>query len=457
MIKYNDKTSFGNDVFTEGNARKKDLDPVEVSYLVIDNVFKEDVSKTLQKIATAINVQLMLPDGSRIPFIPFDEFTGSLHEDKVYLYGVSGSGKSRTIYELIKSKVANLDRIFIINPRNVIADSSIEAGRMDIYQLVDRFTNNDGVLWDNFPDDLVKKDVQSGRKALEIIISKELATIMIALKPKYLEVYRDIAIDVVEIYRHPMTYNKEKIKGIVKLYGLNTRFKQLYLKYIQNDLDKISQILWEKDPIPLTVLDYYKDLSNKEAQLQYHLKGKRQLNAIHVAETLLGTIEYYEHQFKYISSLDERRSEWEFLFTLRFCYEIGHERAIHRVEELQKEIFKSEPPKDAAKRLSIWVYLSGPYYSMHDAARYSIKFDDHTQVKIMAYLTNNFLKMIPKEKSQIYAFGMYFGKNFQYMPRSGNDQFLPSHVYNYMKSNRYFEKCMGHGIGDIFFSLDENP
>ncbi len=454
MTTYNNKISFSNDVLLEKGLRKRDLEPIEISYLVL-NVFKEDVSSILHKLSTAINVQLVLPDGSEIPFIPFNEFNNALYEDKVYLYGVSGSGKSRTIYELIKSKFNNLNNIYIINPRNVISETSVEYGRMDIYDLVDRFTTNDAVIWDNFPDDMIKKDTHSGKKAIEIIISKELAKVLIALKPKYLEAYRYITKDIVEVYQHPIVYNREKIKDIVKSYGINTRFKQLYQKYIQNNVDNISHILWKKDPIPLTVLDFYKDLSNKEAQLQYHLKGKEQLDAISIAEALFGAIEYYEHQFRYIRSLDERNIDSEFLYTLRFCYEIGYDRTVHRVEELQKEIFNSVSPKDAAKKLDIWVYLSGPYYCMHDSARHSIKFDDYTQVKIMAYITKNFLKVVPKEKNQIHAFGIYLGKNFQFILRSDSNQFLPDHIYDYMKSNRYFEKSFSQGIGEIFFLLDE--
>lgn len=448
-------------------------------------------------------MQLTLPDGGEIPFIPFNEFANTLNEDKIYLYGPSGSGKSRTLYEIMKSKIISCERIFIINPRNIVAgggaagdaqlsssssSSATVAGRIEIPELISKFTENDAVIWDNFPDDLVKKDIETGMKVLELISSRHVKVLLIALKPKYLESYRDIAANIIELYKHNMRFDKEKIKSIIKAYGTATRFKQIYEKYIAKDLDRISRILWEKEPIPLTVLDYYKELSNKESQKQYYyhfydqeLKEQEQqehsssvpappsplpppsLNAVLEAENLLRSTEYYKHQFEYIKNIDERRSDAEFLFTLRLCYEIGHSRTLSSIQELQTGIFNSTCPKDASRKLSTWVYLSGQYYSMHDAARQSITFDDHAIMQIMAYLSDNFMKIIPKEKSQIYQFGLFFGKHFEYIPRENHysdnsntttSSFLPSHIYDYMKSNRYFENCVGHGIGESFLTLD---
>ncbi len=450
--------TFNNENIADTRSSKRESEPIEISYLKFANVFKEDPSIMSQKIAAAINVQLTLPDGSEIPFVAFNGFSNALNEDKVYIYGPSGSGKSRTIYELIKPKVTNLNNIFIINPRNTVTDASAELGRMDLYDLVGLFSDNDAVVWNNFPDDMVKKDFDSGRKALEIISSKNIKNILIALKPKYLEAYRDIATSVLDLYQHFMKYDGENIKGIVKLYGTKTRFSELYRKYITMDLDKISNILWEKDPNPLTVLDYYNDLSNKASQMRYkeETKDKKSLDAVLEAENLLHSTEYYDQQFRYISNLEERRNDYEFLYTLRLCYEIGYNRTIPSVEELQKGIFNSVSPKEAARKLNTWVYLSGPYYSMHDAARQSIEFDSHIKVKVMNYLADNFSKVVPKEKNQIYAFSVFFGKNIQYLPRKDPKQFLPNHVYEHMKSSRYFEKCIGQGIGETFYLLNED-
>jgi hypothetical protein len=447
--------------FKAANALKREQaresESTEVSYTVLDNIQKEDPNIILQKIATAINVQLTLSNGEEeIPFVPFDEFNSAIHEDKVYLYGTSGSGKSRTMFEIIKSKITGFERIFIINPRNIIMGS--ESGRIDIYELAHRLTQADAVLWDNFPDDLVKENTDSANKAIEIISSKNVKILLVALKPKYLEFYRDLVIDIPGLYQHQLNYDKDKFRSIVELYGINTGFKQLFEKYLAKDLDKVAKILWEKEPTPLTVLDYYEELSNKESQRQYNKmkeEGVLLINVVVEAENLLRSTQYYEHQFDYISSTEKRHSHAEFLYTLRLCYEMGLDRTIDTVEKLQKDIFNSMPPRHASRHLSTWVYLSGQYYAMHDAARQSIKFDDYVKTMIMRFLTNNFLKMVPKEKNQVYSFAVFFGKNFQHITRDESRVFLPVHIYEYMKSNRYFENCMGYGIGECFPSLDD--
>jgi class 3 adenylate cyclase len=447
-------------------------EPIEVSYTMLDNVAREDTSATLQKIATVINVQLKLLDGTEIPFTPFNEFDNSCREDKVYLYGPSGSGKSRSIFEIIKSKVTMIDRIYIINPRTIIAGT--ESGRIDLYELIDRFTENDAVLWDNFPDDLLKKDIESGRKALEVISSKNVKNLLVALKPKYLESYRDIVTDIFELYEHNVKYDKAKIKNIVKTYGISIRFRDLFERYITKDLDKISKILWEKGPTPLTVFDYYKDLSIKESQRQQNqLKEEernKQLDGILEAENLLVSTEYYEHQFRYISNNNERRSDAEFLYTLRLCYDIAQARTVKSVEELQKGIFNSVPPIEASRKLATWIYLSGQYYAMHDVARHSIKFNDHVRIQIMQYLTNNFLKMVgakieannsEKQEKQkpseqfLHSLCVFLGRNLNFMPRDSPDSFLPENIYSYIKKNAQLENAFGQGVGENFESLDE--
>src|SRR5215212_8747363 len=96
--------------------------------------------QTVQKIATAINVQFTESSQQILPFVPSKEFQSLLREQKVFLFGPSGSGKSRTIIELIRNNgryddhnneeekgVDNSNdnngnntykRIFVINPSN---------------------------------------------------------------------------------------------------------------------------------------------------------------------------------------------------------------------------------------------------------------------------------------------------------------------------------------------------
>ena len=102
----------------------KTIEPYDVSFAEIRS--DEEWTDTVQKVATAINVQFTEESSNQLPFVPFKEFQNLLTEQKVFLFGPSGCGKSRTIIELLRSNNASYDRIFVINPSN---PARLDSGR----------------------------------------------------------------------------------------------------------------------------------------------------------------------------------------------------------------------------------------------------------------------------------------------------------------------------------------
>ena len=90
----------------------KAIEPYDVSFAEIQ--CDENWPETVQKVATAINVQFTEESSNQLPFVPFKEFESLLREEKVFLFGPSGCGKSRAIIELLRSKKGSYDRIFVI-------------------------------------------------------------------------------------------------------------------------------------------------------------------------------------------------------------------------------------------------------------------------------------------------------------------------------------------------------
>ena len=249
----------------EQGLRKED-EPTEVSYTVLRGISKRNISNILKKIVTAINVQLTLENGQGLPFVPSNGFDTKKHQDKLFIYGPSGCGKSRCIYEIIKDKLNDIENIFIINPRQTIGE---ESGRIRIYELANRLNQKDIVVWDNFPDDLLTRNVESTCKALEIISMKDITNLLVALKPKYLEVYRGVTSKAPELYDYEIAYDKERIRSIITSYGKNiTQFTDVYEKYILPNIHKISTILWQKEPLPITILAYYRELIRKHGEMK---------------------------------------------------------------------------------------------------------------------------------------------------------------------------------------------
>jgi hypothetical protein len=210
---------------------RKDDEQIEVSYSILYGD-KRNYNELIQEVSVAVNLQLSLDD-QHLPFIDPVDFDISRYQDKLFIYGPSGSGKSRLIFEIMKDKRQQLqgliEKVYIINPRQRIGEKT---GRTNLINLINQFTENDIVVWDNFPDDLIKRDIDNARRALEIISSKEVRSLLVALKPKYLEVYRGINNKIPELFGYGISYNKEKIKNMIKSYGNNISALQFLLKNI---------------------------------------------------------------------------------------------------------------------------------------------------------------------------------------------------------------------------------
>src|SRR5215217_1832429 len=371
---------------------QKEYEQIEVSFitLAIDHPNYDEIIK---KIAAAINVQLSTTEGGQyLPFAAPKGFENAIRQDKLFIHGASGCGKSRAIFEIIKHKMEGTEKIYIVNPRQTTGE---ESGRIILTELMNKFTEKDMIIWDNFPDDLMKKDVDNSRKALEIVSSKDVKCLLIALKPKYLEMYRFITREVPELHAYEIVYDRSHIEDILVSYGNRVaEFVELYKKRIEPDFDTIAKALWEKEPIPLTVFNYFKELLQKEGEevVLTNEKSVYSVDAVLEAKMLLPRTEYYEHQFELIQNQEDRQSDAEFLYTLKLYYELGLGRTINVVESFQKGIFNSISPKDATRKLGTWVYLSDQQYSMHDAPREAIKLRDYVKIKATNYLINNFLR-----------------------------------------------------------------
>lgn len=152
-VKGNNNNSSGGDIFkdiqnstvinrslVQYNVGAKPEDQISCSVIEVN---KNNPIETLQKVALSINVELN-EDEEEIPFIPFKKFYNCLNENKLFFYGKSGSGKSRTIFEILKEKITTFNYIYIINERNPIG---VNLDKVNISQLVSRVKDDDVIIW----------------------------------------------------------------------------------------------------------------------------------------------------------------------------------------------------------------------------------------------------------------------------------------------------------------------
>ena len=108
-----------------------------------------------------------------------------------------------------------------------------------VYSLLSlQFSQNDLVIWDNFPEGLVKRDLQSAFSAVEILNLRPLRNLYIALKPSYLEIYRGLTLDIPDIYPHEVSCDLGTMKTLLKTYGKEV---PEYRRSLKNMFQKISK------------------------------------------------------------------------------------------------------------------------------------------------------------------------------------------------------------------------
>lgn len=206
---------------------------IKVPYTLLD-------SSDISKVAFAINVQLMLNDVNQqhsiqnsLPFVFPNDFDNVKDRDNLFIYGPSGCGKSRTIVEIISklSKSAGIQKVYVVNPRNAVG---VESGMISLYDL-NKLGEKDVVIWNNFPDGIIQRDVASAMRVLEIVSSRRTTKLLIALKPKYLEAYAELVSSIMqEFSTYYVKYDRGKIRNILKSYGTSssTQYRRLYENYI---------------------------------------------------------------------------------------------------------------------------------------------------------------------------------------------------------------------------------
>lgn len=143
------------------------LTDTKVSYIEFD-VKSTIYDEILDRIASLINVKLKEDYHDVIPFIFPNNFNEWRHKTKLLLYGKSGCGKSRTIFEIVKSNLKNFGKIYILNPQGH------EKKLIAISELIRNVKENDAIIWDNFPIGLEEAGlIEKGLEALSRVQSSK--------------------------------------------------------------------------------------------------------------------------------------------------------------------------------------------------------------------------------------------------------------------------------------------
>ena len=440
----------------------------EVSHVILE-INPSDIQVTLSKLNAEINVRIdsktsqkgeLLQD--QLPFVPFAGFESLKDKNKILLFGRSGSGKSRSLIELVKARLqettCNIQKIYVINPVGNI----INISRAPVSQIVNRITDYDLIVWDNFPDDMnLAADVEVGLRALATISSARVTNLVATLHPTLLEKYRSRieGADGIDDYliMQDVRYGQNEIKSIIEYYGnILTQFKALFDQYIKDSMDEISQILFDNEPTPFAVLTFLESLKK-----QYQENPKGTINVIKHAKNFPIVSTYYEQQFKKIS--DSRPNEADFLYALKFCSDLRLPRTLDNIARIQKILLGSKSPDEPAKKLSIWISPMWEglvsYYFLHELAKRAIDYAVEKKPKVMGNFCDKILEILGEYRVNdlsIRAVGRFVGQNIQFLPRDNKQKLLPDKLSALYEVDDLFLLGLAEGCGSIVHLLTDD-
>ena len=101
--------------------------------------------------------------------------------------------------------------------------------------------------------------------------------------------YRGLTTGIPDIYAHEITCDLETMKALIKAYGRDVeQYREIFEKYVSANIDTITRVLWQKQPLSLTIVQYYKALVDKTNLAQCDECGK-------VFHSLDEYVEHYKH------------------------------------------------------------------------------------------------------------------------------------------------------------------
>jgi hypothetical protein len=420
------------------------------------------------------------------------------------LYGISGSGKTRCLFELVKSK--RPASVYIINPKG-LPEGAVR--RTHLADVLGQCGRGDIIVWDNFPDGLEKMSAENARLALRMLAasysSSSSSTAYVSLNPEYIEKngvesLHGLGLDVVHL-----AYSQQDVKRLLSLCGKRFLARR-YFAAIRPELAAIAAALWQAEPTPAAVLDYMQELGRPSDRQDDGSDGGGGSGgggqaALAAAKKFVRRSAHFEQQFGILKSARRRRADVHFLYTLEMCHELGLGRKVEQVVGLQERIFSTRPADDDSgsgggrllERLQLWLYVAAVgtsgsggsdqrkaavaagQVSIHDTARRAVAAErerDRSAVSsIMEFLAANYAEVVPAGDQSAYLFGSFVGKNCRLARARDIAALLPPEKkqggrggegaaagrnnddnYDDVRRRRFYQIGLGHGIGRMLGS-----
>jgi hypothetical protein len=377
---------------TVSHLRSEWTDPAKqrIAWTYIENP-QTLQNETLMRIS---NLQSFSPrtEGGLSEFVPFENGE-KLYEQlssrgNLFVTGLSGTGKSRIIFEALQRRKKRAYGIWVIGavkgfaegPQGTVGDL---CGKIEIK--AKKVGSPQILVWDNFPDLLENNldlDVCRGVLTRIACLPTEECETIIALDPANYESMKEIAkrfpplpFEFVDIH-----YNLRDLSKLVESLGMLLLGENEYNARIAGRVDDIAGILYKNFNLPLAVKDYCEKL-----------KTSKQSDPIETA-TAVGTVsfsKYIERQYMQLEQQDAERkdhvSNMDLLYTMKLLDILNKDTSMSEADKQQRRIFKTES-FNPLKQLHAYIEADAGAYVMHRFYLRTLDIPDDKAKLIFSYI-----------------------------------------------------------------------
>lgn len=363
----------------------------EMEYVVLD---AKEVAKNRSLLLDALNLRVTYNTGSEELEIPFVKPSFEpVDMGSFFIAGLSGSGKTRLLYELAAERCnkSGLGDIIILEPYHIAAGVYKKSGKCrvsEIGKVIGGSRKPALILLDNFPRGIPSDDASTDPllNQLETLRSSGTADYIVTLNPEHytLKDYPSVLgagvhyVDLSNLGLEEKDYMRQLLIRLGRVY-----LTQYIYEVLEAQLNEVANSLADRWCSPLAVQIFL-------AQVPSSLPDVTTLAAT------LREQDYQNYIKELFSRMDPKRKH--FLVSLMLSKILGSPDTLNDVSELQYEIFRDELD-EPFRTLGSFIYQKNGRINVHDLYLESITLDRDTNHKVYIYINQNLKRVVKNSHS----------------------------------------------------------
>lgn len=343
---------------------------------------------------SSVKTKITRKDGKTIsiPFVPFDEVNPPLSsEDSLFIEGLSGSGKSRVLYEGLERRIEDTDALWILgsNLENKVAERKKESGTIEsvvlsIQQRAENTKKKQLVVWDNFPLGLSpdNQDPETVTKVLRNLISNlNGSSLLMTLNPHDYQKLHGISRNLTSVTTVEVKYDKNDFETLLSSFCRLYLGERDYHERLEPVISQVATLLFRRLDLPIAVHIFCETISqNHDLDPLAHARSVRDL----VLK------DYVTKQLNFLGEKSTERgrvrfNNLHFLFSIKLAGLLGVDTTLSYLHRMQSQIFGTQPD-NPHRNIGVWFDVHNGRYSLHDFYNEVMQFDNDALDCIFQYI-----------------------------------------------------------------------